>query len=154
MTRSRNRARFGVRCFRGIRIGRIARIAHWRIHGLRDRHIVRLRLDVSHFSNEKKIRAGIPTRLVRRAYADVFCEHSRVSPAVVRRHARLHITPYACLHCGNPGVHNGHPLTLHLDHVNGVHDDNRVENLRWLCPNCHSQTPTYCGRSSRRRRRP
>jgi len=35
------------------------------------------------------------------------------------------------------------PLTLHLDHENGDHRDCRKENLRWLCPNCHTQTATY-----------
>ena len=38
---------------------------------------------------------------------------------------------------------NGKQITLHLDHTNGNHD-NRLENLQILCPNCHSQTPTYC----------
>ena len=34
---------------------------------------------------------------------------------------------------------------LQLDHINGINTDHRLENLRLLCPNCHSQTPTYCG---------
>lgn len=41
------------------------------------------------------------------------------------------------------------PLSLALDHINGVNTDNRIENLRLICPNCHSQTPTYCGRNKR-----
>lgn len=38
-------------------------------------------------------------------------------------------------------------LSMHLDHINGVNNDHRLKNLRMLCPNCHSQTPTYCGRN-------
>lgn len=46
----------------------------------------------------------------------------------------------------------GRPLRMHLDHINGIKNDNRLENLRTLCPNCHSQTPTYRGRNARLRR--
>lgn len=53
-----------------------------------------------------------------------------------------------CAECNSPDVWNGKPLTIEIDHVNGDHRDNRRENLRWLCPNCHSQTLTY------RRKRP
>jgi hypothetical protein len=42
---------------------------------------------------------------------------------------------------------NGKRIPLELDHVNGRRDDNRIENLRLVCPNCHAQTPTYRGRN-------
>ena len=41
----------------------------------------------------------------------------------------------------------GRPLPLALDHINGVHTDNRLENLRILCPNCHALTDTWCARN-------
>lgn len=47
--------------------------------------------------------------------------------------------------CATCGIHEwlGKKLVLDLDHINGVRSDHRLENLRLLCPNCHSQTPTY-----------
>jgi hypothetical protein len=39
------------------------------------------------------------------------------------------------------------PIVLHLDHIDGDRTNHRLENLRLLCPNCHSQTDTYCGRN-------
>jgi 5-methylcytosine-specific restriction endonuclease McrA len=50
-----------------------------------------------------------------------------------------------------PGLAASDPR--HIDHINGVRDDHRLENLRMLCPNCHSQTSTYGGRDVKRRRR-
>ena len=44
----------------------------------------------------------------------------------------------------------GRPIVCELDHVNGNRHDHRLENLRLLCPNCHSQTDTYCGRNKGR----
>jgi hypothetical protein len=41
----------------------------------------------------------------------------------------------------------GKPITLELEHKNGDRFDNRIENLTILCPNCHSQTPTFRGRN-------
>ncbi|MFD3520550.1 HNH endonuclease [Streptomyces sp. NPDC058653] len=77
------------------------------------------------------------------------------SPRVNR--ARLHRAlqeigvPYACARCGNTGEWLGEPITLPIDHISGDRLDNRPENLRYLCPNCHALTDTWCrGRRSRR----
>jgi 5-methylcytosine-specific restriction endonuclease McrA len=50
---------------------------------------------------------------------------------------------YKCVCCGNNGEWLGKPLILELDHINGINNDNRKENLQILCPNCHKQTPTW-----------
>lgn len=53
---------------------------------------------------------------------------------------------YKCQKCGI-SEWLGKPLTLQLDHINGVNNDHRLTNLRFLCPNCHSQTDTYAGKN-------
>lgn len=60
---------------------------------------------------------------------------------------RANLMEYKCALCGNPGEWNGKTLILQLDHINGNHHDHRLENLRFLCPNCHSQTETFSGRN-------
>jgi uncharacterized protein YlaI len=54
---------------------------------------------------------------------------------------------YICDMCGNKGIWNGKMLSLQLDHINGINNDHRISNLRFLCPNCHSQTDTYCSKN-------
>ena len=42
-------------------------------------------------------------------------------------------------------------ISLHLDHINGINNDNSIENLRLLCPNCHSQTDTYGSKNKQKK---
>ncbi len=66
-----------------------------------------------------------------------------------RRLLRLGLIENKCLVCSLTEW-LGSPIALELDHINGTHSDNRITNLRLLCPNCHSQTETYRGRNIRR----
>ena len=49
-----------------------------------------------------------------------------------------------CYKCKSTPIWNDKPLTLVLDHINGINNDNEINNLRLLCPNCNSQEPTFC----------
>jgi 5-methylcytosine-specific restriction endonuclease McrA len=59
--------------------------------------------------------------------------------------------PHECENCGSDPEWLGAPLALHVDHIDGNSNDSRPENLRFLCPNCHSQTPTWARRSRHNR---
>lgn len=54
------------------------------------------------------------------------------------------VNPELCSECGLESVWNGKPIVMHLDHIDGDTSHNDPSNLRFLCPNCHSQTETYC----------
>lgn len=58
-----------------------------------------------------------------------------------------------CALCGQLPEWKGSPLVLIMDHINGIHTDDRLENLRILCPHCNSQTTTFCGRNRRKTQR-
>jgi hypothetical protein len=71
--------------------------------------------------------------------------------AIKRRLLKAGLLKNRCDECGI-SEWRGKPLSVHVDHINGVRDDHRLENLRMLCPNCHSQTETYGARNKARLR--
>lgn len=74
----------------------------------------------------------------------------RINSTVRRIILRDNLIEYICTN-GHPPVWNGQPLTLELEHKNGNPCDNRLENLEFLCPNCHAQTDTSRGKNSRKK---
>lgn len=76
-------------------------------------------------------------------YLQKKCKHARHT--VKRRIIQDNILEYECSKCGIDKW-DDKDISLQLDHINGINDDNRLENLRFLCPNCHSQTDSFCGK--------
>lgn len=78
---------------------------------------------------------------------EIFKENSFYSNEMVKqRIVKDNLLEYKCIKCGIDSWQN-ESIVLDLDHINGNNTDNRLENLRYLCPNCHSQTDTYKGRN-------
>ena len=59
------------------------------------------------------------------------------------------LIPYICSECGQLPEHNGKPLVLQLHHKDGINNNHDIDNLTFLCPNCHTQTETYAGKNKK-----
>lgn len=79
----------------------------------------------------------------------VMMQRKMARGSIKRRLLELGLLSEQCCRCGLVEW-RGRPLMIHLDHINGIPSDWRLENLRMLCPNCHSQTPTFSGRNVKR----
>jgi len=121
-------------------------------HAHISRSIKRMGIDTSHFTGQAWSRGR--TFPPRRAPGEWLRQLPPGSPRLSGKRLRVALLrtgrPYVCVECDNRGEWQGRPLTLHVDHVDGDYLDCRPENLRFLCPNCHAQTPTYAGRNMRR----
>lgn len=104
-----------------------------------------LNLDYSIFKGKSAVIKITKLNNVRKE--DILKENCKHQRTVLRRYViKNNLIPYKCEICGCTEW-QGKTLSLELDHINGINNDNRLENLRFLCPNCHSQTSTYGSRN-------
>ena len=94
------------------------------------------KLDIKHFGTKENSKKGKPL-------SEYLKEGTSITSAVLhKRLVKEQLLQDICIKCGQDTEWQGAKLRLHLDHKNGNSSDNRLENLRILCPNCHSQMLT------------
>ena len=107
------------------------------------KRVQELNCDTSHFNLKKSIV---------RTEENIFIENSTAEQSTLRKwYKKGNYTEYKCAICGQEPFWNGKELTLILDHINGKNKDDRLENLRWVCPNCNQQLDTTGSKNPNRK---
>lgn len=114
-----------------------------------NQRVERLNVDTSHFTGMGHLKGKTHNWAPETSIEDAFVIGGNLSSFRLNKKIRKYnLKEYKCSIC-EISEWLGKELSLHLDHINGVNNDNRLENLRFICPNCHSQTDTYCGKNKR-----
>ncbi|MFJ8348950.1 HNH endonuclease [Streptomyces sp. NPDC094153] len=116
------------------------------------RYIQVLGLDTSHWLGQSWVgKRGTPPTL--RPLASILVQNSDYATSWLRKRLiDAGLKEHRCEEC-RLTEWQGKPIPLEVDHLNGIANDHRIDNLRLLCPNCHALTPTWRGRNKQRRRR-
>ena len=106
-------------------------------------------VDTSHFTGKGHLIGKRHNWARKMPMQDILVEDSNYScsNSLKKRLIKEGLLKEICVGCGQEPYWNGNKLVLTLDHKNGNNTDNRIENLRLLCPNCHSQTLTFAGKN-------
>lgn len=110
--------------------------------------IINMNLDTNHWSATIRKSFQKTPKLVDLLKENIFLSTTNLRKRLLNNG----IFEYKCFMCGISNWQENY-LSLQLDHINGIRTDNRLENLRLLCPNCHSQTDTYCGKNTKGKKR-
>jgi hypothetical protein len=114
------------------------------------KYIEKYQIDVSHFNPEQirieKLRKNLTDK--KKDLSEILTENSSYGRGHLKE--RLYnegLKKRCCELCGQSEIWNGKKMSLILDHINGVWDDNRIENIRIVCPNCNATLDTHCGKN-------
>ena len=111
---------------------------------MKDR-LTQLNLDTSHFGQQISI---LGHKGYGRLLETYLVKGSKISSCALKgKLLKANLLKEVCALCEMEPIWQGEKLVLHLDHIDGDSRNNVLSNLRLLCPNCHSQTLTYCGKN-------
>jgi hypothetical protein len=116
-----------------------------------NKYLSQYKIDTTHFITGGFKSGQIPINKI--PLDEILVENSSYSRNNLKK--RLYdsnILEKKCCLCGQDENWNGMKISLILDHINGVHNDNRLENLRIVCPNCNAGLDTFAGRNSKNKR--
>jgi len=110
------------------------------------RRIKEWNIDTSHFLNKSEI---MNLKMDKGLYPkktneELFCVNNISRHVIKNRIIKENLIEYKCKFCGQDENWFGKKISLILDHINGVNNDNRLENFRFLCPNCNATLETHC----------
>ena len=112
------------------------------------------KIDISHFTGQRWYDApGRESNFKNQnreqySLAEILIKNSPITQKVLRGYIQRHnVLEYKCQSCGCDGHWQNGIIALELDHIDGNNTNNEIENLRYLCPNCHALTETYRGKN-------
>lgn len=104
-------------------------------------------IDISHFTGQRWQQS--PSFKEKYTPESLFIKNSEVSNQTIRKYLNQYkLIPYVCSECGCNGEWRGKILALQLHHKDGDNTNNELNNLTYLCPNCHAITDTYGGKNN------
>ena len=119
-------------------------------YGTLNKYIKLYNINISHFNMNNLYKIYDNKKI---PLSDILVEQSSYSRTKLKK--RLYnegLKEKKCELCGQDELWQGKKISLILDHINGIHNDNRIENLRIVCPNCNATLDTHCGKNKKNRK--